>query len=204
VKSNRVRVLLAVAAAAVALTACSPAGAGAAAVVGGERITTKELNEHVEAVRREAAAINADLDAPEALPAKVPQVVLHYLVTIRQSEQLAARDGITVSESEIDAQLQRYQQAYGMPFEQLAPRVAIPKSKIRDFMRAQVIQNKIAPRLGITEQTTENEAMQKFDKELSAAAPVIWNPRYGNRTGLDGKFELPDRFGAADADAHQE
>lgn len=204
VKLNRVRVLPAVAAAAAVLTACSPGGAGTAAVVGGERISTAELNKNVEAVQREAAAINADLSAPEALPAKVPQVVLHHLVLIRQSEQLAARDGVTVTESEVDAQIARYEQAYNMPFEQLAPRVAIPRDQIRPWMRAQVIQNKVAPRLGITEQTTENEAMEKLDKELTAAAPVTWNPRYGVRTGLDGRFELPDRFGAADPDTHEE
>jgi len=196
VKSNRVRFLLAVAATAAALTACTPAGT--AAVVGGERISSAELNQNIEAVKREAAAINADLDAPEALPAKLPQVVLHYLVLIRQSEQLARRDGITVSESEIDQQIKRYEDAYQISFDQLAPRVGIPKARIRDFMRAQVIQNKVAPRLGITEQTTENEAMEKLDKALSEAAPVTWNPRYGKRVGLDGRFELPDRFGAAD------
>ncbi|GGM82673.1 hypothetical protein GCM10010106_31650 [Thermopolyspora flexuosa] len=200
-KSNRVRFLLAVAATAAALTACTPAGT--AAVVGGERISSAELNQNIEAVKREAAAINADLDAPEALPAKLPQVVLHYLVLIRQSEQLARRDGITVSESEIDQQIKRYEDAYQISFDQLAPRVGIPKARIRDFMRAQVIQNKVAPRLGITEQTTENEAMEKLDKALSEAAPVTWNPRYGKRVGLDGRFELPDRFGAADADGNE-
>lgn len=203
-KSNRVRFLLAAAAAAAALTACSPAGAGAAAVVGGERVSSAELNESVEAVQREAAAINADLSAPDALPAKLPQVVLHHLVLIRQSEQLARRDGITVSEAEVDEQIRRYEQAYQVSFDQLAPRVGIPRDRIRDWMRAQVVQNKIAPRIGITDQTTENEAMEKLDKALSEAAPVTWNPRYGQRVGIDGRFELPDRFGAADADAHAE
>mgnify|MGYP002620513425 CR=1 FL=1 len=200
-KSNRVRVLLAVAATAVALTACSPAGAGTAAVVGGERISVAELNENVEAVQREAAAVNVDLTAPEALPAKLPQMVLHYLVMIKQADQLAARDGITVTEKEIDDELARYQ----VPVEQLAPRAAIPRSKIRDVVRAEIIQTKVAPRLGITiGQTPEEEMLTKLHQELSTAAPVTWSPRYGTRVSLDGRFQLPNRFGAPDADAHEE
>jgi peptidyl-prolyl cis-trans isomerase SurA len=202
VKSNRVRFLLAVAATAAALTACTPTGT--AAVVGGERISSAELNENIAAVKREAAAINADIDAPEALPAALPQVVLNHLVLIRQSEQLARRDGITVTESEIDQQIKRYEDAYQMPFDQLAPRVGIPRARIREWMRAQVVQNKVAPRLGINEQTTENEAMQKLDEALNAAAPVTWNPRYGKRVGLEGRFEMPERFGAADTGGDEE
>lgn len=197
-KSNRLRVLLVVAAAAVALTGCSTLGAGAAAVVGGERVSAAELNGNVEAVQREAKAAGVDLSQPDALPAKLPQVVLHYLVLIKQADKLAARDGITVTEAEIDAQIRQYEQAYNTPFDRLAPTAAIPQALIRDWMRAQIIQTKVAGRLGINEQTGQAEALSKLDKELSAAAPVEWSPRYGSRTGLDGRFTLPDRFCAAD------
>ncbi|MEV5411485.1 SurA N-terminal domain-containing protein [Thermopolyspora sp. NPDC052614] len=197
-KSNRVRVLLAVAAAAVALTACSPSQVGAAAVVGGERISSGELNGHVEAVRREAKAAGIDLSQAQALPAKLPQTVLHHMVFILQAEKVAARDGIAVTDSEIDAQIRRYEEAYNTTFDKLAASAAIPQDLARDWVRARVIQTKIAPRLGITGQTSDEEALAKFDKELSAAAPVTWSPRYGARAGLDGTFTMPERFGAAD------
>ncbi len=192
-KSNRLRVLLAVAAAAAALTACSPLHAGAAAIVGDQRIATSELNDDVTAVKSEMKAAGID-EAQLQLPTSLRQRVLWNLVFIEQYAQIGAERGVTATDDEVDEMIKNFEQRAGgnIPFDKLALLNGLAKEHSRDYVRSAVIQSKLAKQLGATTQA-------ELDQKLGPDPAIKYNPRYGTPDGQGG-FTVLDRFGTADKD----
>ncbi|MFI6508660.1 SurA N-terminal domain-containing protein [Streptosporangium sp. NPDC050855] len=175
-KSTRVRVILAVAAAGVALTACSPNQAGAAAVVGGERISSGELDRNVR--EYEAALAKAGVNASQLqFQDSVPQLVLFQLVNARQYAKVAESKGITVTEGEIDQVIAS--QGGPQKFEQAMLQQAVAPSKARDFMRSQVLINKLVAKYGGgNDEAALQRGQAQAIKDLQTVK-VEWSPRYG-------------------------
>ncbi|MEV4383485.1 SurA N-terminal domain-containing protein [Streptosporangium sp. NPDC049644] len=202
-KSTRVRVILAVAAAGVALTACSPNQIGAAAIVGGERISSSELNRNVR--EYEEALAKAGVSASQLqFQDNVSQLVLFQLANAKQYAKVAESKGITVTDGEIDQVIAG--QGGQEKFEQQMLQQAVAPSHAREFMRSQVLMSKLAAKYGGgTDEAAFQRGSEQARKELQAM-PITWNPRYG-KLNEERSQERPSvfvdagRFGAAGAPA---
>ena len=105
--SRRAGVLAAVAASVLVLSGCASATPGAAAVVGNERISERDLTEQVEQVLR---AQGRPVDsASEALVV----TTLDRMITTQLVEQLAAENEVVVTQGELDATIANYVEASG-------------------------------------------------------------------------------------------
>src|SRR6266851_739361 len=84
----------------IALAACGPVQLGSAAIVGGQRITSSTLTTQVSDL---TAALHANTRKVQlAFPAsQVPQQVLAWLIRCQVRDQLARREGITVTAGDI-------------------------------------------------------------------------------------------------------
>lgn len=190
------RVLLAIAAAAVALTGCSsPVQAGAAAIVGDERISAEELSRVVADYERELKAANIDFDQwrmERRISHSMAQLVLSQLVYTEQIKQIGEKHGVAVTDGELSAaERQVVENNRGIAFDTVVLNVGLPKAEGRELLRATVIQQKLAPRLGATD---DNQLGEALSKEL-AAIPVKFHPRYGTYVASNGSFTDGERFG---------
>ena len=105
--SRRSGVVAAVAASVLVLSGCASATPGAAAVVGNERISERDLTEQVEQVLR---AQGRPVDsASEALVV----TTLDRMITTQLVEQLAAENEVVVTQGELDATIANYVEASG-------------------------------------------------------------------------------------------
>ncbi|WP_181871153.1 SurA N-terminal domain-containing protein [Sphaerisporangium album] len=202
-KSIRVRALLAVAAAVlacVALTACSsPVSLGSAATVGDQRISSSELNAEIEeyqAALKKAKISEAQLQIPS-----VPRAILLQLIYFRQFEQFARRNGVVVTEGDVDKFIT---EQGGM--QQIGPAAlskGVPPSETRAWIRAAIIYQKGLERFGanLTDQASVQAAQMKLFGQMDAV-PVKISPRYGTWDTQRGLVEEA-RFGkpAAGTDA---
>ncbi|SEK37753.1 peptidyl-prolyl cis-trans isomerase SurA [Nonomuraea pusilla] len=176
---------MAAAAVGIALTACSsPVGAGAAAVVGDERISTRDLTTNVE--EYQAALKRANIE-PEQLGVPVAQFVLYRMANESVFRQLGAKYKIQVSESEIDKALQDPGQ-YGSPEVNLLSKGVAP-GNARGYLRAELGAVKVRNQFGGAQ---DQGAQDRFTKELSSIKP-LYSPRYGQFTQQG--FVDPGRFG---------
>jgi hypothetical protein len=78
------------------LSACSPVKAGAAAVVGNERITVTSLDDQVSNLQAAGKSVSG-FNLPAA---DQPQAVLTWLVRFSIMEQLAAANGVSVTQAQ--------------------------------------------------------------------------------------------------------
>ncbi|HEX6231679.1 MAG TPA: SurA N-terminal domain-containing protein [Jiangellaceae bacterium] len=94
--SRRVAAVASSAVLAVALAACDADQIGAAAVVGGERITVADLQEHT----REVAEVGgAETTGDQA---EIQRGLLNRMISFRLDDQIERDTGISISEAEID------------------------------------------------------------------------------------------------------
>jgi peptidyl-prolyl cis-trans isomerase SurA len=80
-----------------ALTGCGPIQMGAAAIVGGQRISTSTLTSDVAALDKVYQANPSIQRNVTYTPARMPQLVLQWLIRFRVIDDMAAHDGIHVS-----------------------------------------------------------------------------------------------------------
>ncbi|MFI6500437.1 SurA N-terminal domain-containing protein [Nonomuraea typhae] len=180
-----IRVALAAAAAGVALTACAnPIEAGAAAIVGNERIAAKDLNAEVK--QYEQALTAARLDAT-ALQVPLSQFVLYRMTNESVYRQLAAKHGVQVNESEIDAALKDPGQQQSPEINLLAK--GVPPGDARDYLRGELSIRKIVDKLGGPQNQQALDALRK-DFE---AVKVTYSPRYG-KVNTQPTQENPSMF----------
>ncbi|MEV7007121.1 SurA N-terminal domain-containing protein [Streptosporangium sp. NPDC051022] len=200
-KSTRVRVLLAVAAAGAALTACSPGQAGAAAIVGGDRISSSELDSSVREYEGELAKLNVSPSQLQ-LPGSTSQIVLFQLVTAKQYTKAAESQGVTATDAEIDQEIAKL--GGEGQYEQRLLQQAVAPSHAREYVKARVlINNLLAKYGGGTDDASRQKGEPQVIKDLQAV-PVTWNPRYGklNTEQTQGSlFVDAGRFGAVPAAA---
>ncbi|MDA0634476.1 SurA N-terminal domain-containing protein [Nonomuraea sp. MCN248] len=184
-----IRVAVAAAAAGVSflgLTACSsPVEAGAAAVVGDQRISSRELAENVREF--EAALKKANIE-PEQLGVPITQFVLFRMTNQLRYQQVADKHGVTVSETEVDTALKDPGQ-YQDPQMNLLSKGVSP-ADARDYVRAEVGATKVIDKFGGRE---NQQAAMKWQEEYNAVK-TVFSPRYGTFQP-DRGFVDPGRFG---------
>jgi hypothetical protein len=81
----------------VVLAACSPVQMGAAATVGSQRITTSSVDTQVSSLQAAAAKYGS---AVTITPAQMPASVLSWLIRFQVMNQVAAANGITVTQAQ--------------------------------------------------------------------------------------------------------
>jgi hypothetical protein len=195
VKSNRVRVLPAVAAAVLAgaaLTACSsPVQVGTAATVGSDRISSSQLDSEVreyQSALKQAKLTEVQLQIPS-----VPRAVLLQLISIRQFEQFAQRNGVTATQREVADFL-----AEQGGIQKIGPTAltkGVPPSETLPWVRTALLYQKSLQHFGanLTDQASVQAAQVKLFGQMEAI-PVKVSHRYGTWDPQQGLVEEA-RFG---------
>ncbi len=169
---------LAGAAAIIALVAsgCGSAVPGAAAVVGDQRISERELTEQVEQVLR---AQGRPVDsASEALVV----TTLDRMVTTSLVEQFAAREGVEVTQGELDATLANYAEATGgqEAFEELLLQQDLAPESIEALFRVNILAQKIGMELDpMGSPEAQSSAVLGAVSAFSEEVGTSISPRYG-------------------------
>lgn len=162
------------------LSGCGSAVPGAAAVVGDDRISERELTDKVEQVLR---AQGRPVDsASEALVV----TTLDRMITTSLVNQLAGQEGIEVSQGELDATLANYAEATGgqEAFEELLLQQDLAPDSIEDLFRVNILVQKLGMELDPTgspesQSTAVLAAVSQFSEEVGTSV----SPRYGTWDG---------------------
>ncbi|MFF9852626.1 SurA N-terminal domain-containing protein [Streptomyces litmocidini] len=169
-------------AAAPLLTACgSDAHPGAAAVVGGERIEVSSLQAQVEDVRTAQAASPQSAQLVAAT-GDLSRRKLNVMIFDRVVDEVARDNGVTATRAELqEARTSFVRQAGGEDrlAAVLLQEQGVAPDQVDAFVRRNVLMNKIAQKLGVTESP---EGQKKLTDVFSAASKELGidvNPRYG-------------------------
>jgi hypothetical protein len=148
VPRTSVFVIAAAAAATCALSACGPVRMGAAAISGGERLTTTTLSDQVSHLEQAAqVGKGTQLQFPQA---QAPQQVLSWLLRFQIRDELAARNHLVVTTGESQralSMLARQTGRTGPAFVQLAVANGVAPDMLPDLGRYEAIQNEELTRL---------------------------------------------------------
>jgi len=154
-----ITVTAAVAATLAVLTACGPVQMGQAAVVGSQGITTATLADEVNNLESSYHASKAPIQLQFPL-AQAPQQVLGWLVRFRIREQMAARNGITVT----PAQSERARAA-------IAAQARQSRATLSDLAVANGLPPDLLPELG-RYQAIEAAVVSKLDGGTLPSSPA--------------------------------
>ncbi|AJF65552.1 SurA N-terminal domain-containing protein [Streptomyces vietnamensis] len=169
-------------AAAPLLTACGgDAHPGAAAVVGGERIEVSSLQAQVADVRAAQAASPQSAQLVAAT-GDLSRRKLNVMIFDRVVDKVARDNGVSATRAELQQTKASFVRQAGGE-DQLAAVLlqeqGVAPDQIDAFVRRNVLMNKIARKLGVTE---DAEGQKKLTEVFSAASKdlaVDVNPRYG-------------------------
>ncbi|MFD0073685.1 SurA N-terminal domain-containing protein [Streptomyces sp. NPDC127166] len=164
------------------LTACgNDAHPGAAAVVGGERIEVSSLQAQVEDVR-DAQAASPQSAQLVAATGDLSRRKLNVMIFDRVVDKVARDHGVTATRAELQQTRDSFVRQGGGEDQLkavLLQQQGVAPDQIDDFVRRNVLMNKIAQKLGVTENA---EGQKKLTDVFSAASKDLGidvNPRYG-------------------------
>lgn len=189
--SRRVAAVASSAALALGLTACDTDMVGSAALVGDERISVSELQDHV----REVLAVQ---DAePSGDQRNLQMTLLNRMIGFELRDHIAAASDITVTEAEIDTFIadQLLAQTPDGDLTPVLAQNAMTEETLREAVREVLVLGRIGG------QQPYLEAMAAASEEVG----VEVNPRYGSWTGagieeVSGSVSLPVSEGAEAAE----
>jgi hypothetical protein len=174
----------------VAVAACGTVHMGAAAIVGSQRISSSNLSAEVANLNAGYQQYRHQLQLQYPV-SQMPQQVLGWLVRFQVRDALAAREGITVTPTEvlqamhaIEASLK--QSGENAPLPAVAVANGLPPDMLADLYQYQAIETKLVNRLdggklpasSSAEQALENE----FNRSQCLAAKSLdiqVNPQFG-------------------------
>ncbi len=164
------------AAAALLAAACSDQAAGSAALVGDSRITEQQLNDSVQEI------LTVQQQPVDSTNAALTSQTLSRMITLELVDRLAAREGVVVSQGEIDAQLAAYDAQAGSraAVETTFAEQGVAPSQIAAIVRlnlqAQALGLKLDP-----QGTAEEQGQAVFEAvgSLSTELDVAVSPRFG-------------------------
>lgn len=181
-RSRRLRLIAlpAVAVAAVlTLGACSStAQSGAAAVVGGEGISDSTVATYAEEVR--AAIGQAGTNDP-----KVNRDVISLLIQGKVIDEAAAREGITVTDSQISELISKAAAQGGLDAleSSLATQYGVAPSQVQSFARTNLLYQGLVQKFGKGDQTVGSTAAGALLDTVSHEMGVSVSPRFGQWSG---------------------
>jgi hypothetical protein len=175
----RARRLVAAAAAAtaiLALSACSDQTAGSAALLGDTRITDQQLTSQVEEVlvAKGQPATSSDQN--------LVQQTLGRMITIELVDRLAAREGVAVTQGQIDEQVANYTGQAGseQAMQDLFIQENVAPSQVEAFVKLQIQAQDLGIKLdphGSAEE--QGAAVFEAASALSVDLDTTVSPRYG-------------------------
>jgi len=165
------------------LTACgSDAHPGAAAVVDGERITVSQVQSKVRAVR-DAQRATGEGDQLVKNTEQLTRGTLSTLVFQRVLERAAEDAGVTVTRGDVQRAREDAERSVGGADElrsMMLRQRAVAPDEIDDAVRAQLLVQRLAGKLGVDVQTPQGQQrMTEALAEASRELDVTVNPRYG-------------------------
>jgi hypothetical protein len=189
-KPPRGGLAIAAAAAACALAACGPVQMGAAAISGGQRISTAELTAQVANLQH--ALDNSSGKVPvQFKQSQEAQEVLAWMLRFQVRDEMAVRNNVVVTTAQSQRALasiaaQARQGSANVPLTELAAANGLPPDMLPDLGRYQAIQDQIVSQLdGGTLPSGQSglQALgQKFSHEQCVAAKSLdikVNPQFG-------------------------
>lgn len=153
---------------------CGQVQPGSAALIGEQRIATDELSQSVSAV--ESAAEQQQLRISDR--SSLVRGVLSREISAVLLEEAAQRKGITVTRGDVD---QRIAQVGGRKqLQQRAlQRFAVPPSGLREHIRHQLIQQRLASKLSGGSDPS-GDALVTYLQRVAKDMDVTVSPRYGS------------------------
>lgn len=154
-----------------ALTACGSMQLGAAAIVGGQRITTSNLATQVSRLNQYTGSHTVQLAFPKS---QAPQQVLSWLIRFRVRDQLASMQHINVTNGDVQRAIaaiaaQARQSGSTVSLTALAAANGLPPNLINpDLGRYQAIQNALITKLGGASSSSPAE-QQRIGTEFNRA-----------------------------------
>ena len=191
--ATAIKAALAAAAVGGVIAGCAPVQMGAAAIVGNDRISTAQLDSEVSVL---ATAAKPYAGAIQLTAAQMPKQVLSWLIRFRVRDELATRDGLTVSPSQNQQALasiyaQASQQAAqagvsNVSLTELAVANGLPPDLLKELGRYQAIEIAYAEAQNGGKLPTNSASVTAITQRFSHAecltyksAPVHVNPQYG-------------------------
>jgi hypothetical protein len=196
--------MAAAAASACALAGCGPVRMGAAAITGGERLTTTTLTDQVTNLEQAYQVGKASIQLQFPL-SEAPREVLSWLLKFRIRDELAARNHVVVTPGESQralTALARSTGRSGRAFVQLAVANGVAPDMLPELGRYEAIQNDLVIRLnGGTLPRTQAQFQvigNEFNRRECVAAKSLniqVNPQfgqldYGTYTVIPAKSQL--------------
>lgn len=161
---------------AILVSGCAERTAGAAAIVGDDRISERQLEEEVQEV------LSAQGQPVGTESSEVIASVLNRLVTESLIDQLAVQEGVDVTEAQVDTTIDIYAEAFGgeQAIEDALVQQGIAPSQVRRVVRTNVLAESIGAALD-PQGTPESRASAVYEAvvELSVAEGTTISPRYG-------------------------
>ena len=172
----------------VALAACGPVQLGAAAIVGGQRITTSTLTTEVSNLNQAYLSSKPKVTLGFS-SSKMPQEVLSWLIIFRVGDRLASREHITVTATQVQGAINslsaELKSSGGGTLRTAAISHGIPPNLIStDFATYEATQNALIVQLshGQTSQTAQQAVETEFNHEECVAAKSLKikiSPQFG-------------------------
>jgi hypothetical protein len=189
-RHSAIKLAIAVLGVGIAVSACGSVRLGAAAVSTSQRISSTTLSNEVSDLN---AAYQADKKQVQLqFPAsQMPQQVLSWLVRFQVRDQLAQREGITVTPADVQQALTAInasirQSGGSATLSQVAVANGLPPDQISELGRYQAIQTKLLDRMDGGKLPSSTSAQQtlenKFDRSQCLAAKSLniqINPQFG-------------------------
>lgn len=187
-----VKMVAAALAAGAVLTACGPVKVGAAAVMSNDRISASTLSAQVANLNKNYQKYKGKVQLQFEV-SQMPQEVLSWLIRFRVRDELAARNGISVTPGQVQTALAQITQqsrstttGVPVPLPALAVANGLPPDMLIDLARYQAIQSVLINRLdgGKVPGTPSGQQAisEKFGLSECHAAKALSiriNPQYG-------------------------
>lgn len=174
--SRRRAMIAGLAAAGLLVTGCGDVSPGAAAVVGDDRISERELTEQVEQV---LIAQGRPVDSSSQA---LVVTTLDRMITTSLVEQLAEQEGIEVTQGELDATLANYAEASGgqEAFEEALVQQDLAPDDIPEIIRVNILAQKLSFELD-PQGSPESQSAAIFNAVTAFSEQVGTevSPRYG-------------------------
>lgn len=196
-RRRRIAALALTACAVCALSACSStAHPGAAAVVGDQRITAATLQAHVTAYRTAFQTVGGSTALGAAEPAGINQSTLSLLVGSAVVDRMLADQGLSVTDTEVQAKEAGILQQEGSVQQLAADIVGKARLAPSDFglyVRYQLGEEKLLQQAGVQDPTTPQAAARfaQMTAKAGNAMGVSVNPRYGSWDPATGGLAAP-------------
>jgi hypothetical protein len=174
------------------LTACGPVKLGAAAVMNNDRISAATLSAQVSNLNKGYQKYKGKVQLQFDV-AQMPQEVLSWLIRFRVRDEMAARNGISVTPGQVQTALQQITQqsrststGVPVPLPALAVANGLPPDLLINLARYQAIQTVLINRLDggkvpgtPSGQQAISQQFSKYECHAAKALDIRVNPQWG-------------------------